>query len=88
MRNTVRAKSNSSPYPYTNFNPDADSSINWQYAALPIVTEKAYSSITVTLDYSNNVNTAYFDGIQLFKEAFGSSYTYDDKGNEIGRAHV
>ena len=63
------------------FNPDADSNINWQYAASPIVAEKAYSSITVTVSYDYNVNTVYFDGIQLFKEEFGNSYTYDDDGN-------
>ncbi len=28
-----------------------------------------------------NVNTAYFDGIQLYKENYGSSYTYDDWHN-------
>ena len=62
------------------FNPDMDSS-NWQYAAGAIVAGKAYDSITVTIDYSNNVNTAYFDGIQLFREEFGSTYTYNTKGN-------
>ena len=63
------------------FNPYADSSVNWQYAAAPIVAEKAYSSITVELAYDYNMNTVYFDGIQLYKEQFGTSYTYDDNGN-------
>ena len=63
------------------FNPDADSSINWQYAASAIVAEKAYSAITVIVAYDYNVNTAYFDGIQLYKEEFGTSYTYDGDGN-------
>ena len=31
--------------------------------------------------YDYNVNTVYFDGIQLYKEQFGSSYTYDSNGN-------
>ena len=62
------------------FNTDVD---NWQYAAAPIVAEKAYSSITVYLAYDYNVNTVYFDGIQLYKEEFGSSYTYDSNGNVI-----
>ena len=30
--------------------------------------------------YDYNVNTAYFDGIQLYKEQFGSSYTYNEDG--------
>ncbi len=63
------------------FNPDADSSVNWQYAAMPFVAEKDYSYVTVHLAYDYNVNTVWFDGIQLYREEFGSSYTYDDEGN-------
>lgn len=33
--------------------------------------------------YDYNVNTLLFDGIQLYKEEFGTSYTYDDDGNVI-----
>ena len=53
----------------------------WQYAALPLVAEKAYSSITVTAEYSYGMNTVCFDGIGLFKEQFSSSYAYDANGN-------
>ena len=53
----------------------------WQYAALPLVAEKAYSSITVTAEYSYGMNTVCFDGIGLFKEQFSSSYVYDANGN-------
>ena len=60
------------------FNPDVD---NWQYAAAPIVAPKAYSSITVYLAYDYNANSVVFDGIQLYKEQFGNSYTYDEDGN-------
>lgn len=60
------------------FNPDVD---NWQYAAAPIVAPKAYSSITVYLAYDYNANRVVFDGIQLYKEQFGNSYTYDEDGN-------
>lgn len=63
------------------FNPDTDSSVNWQYSAQMMVATKDYSSVTVTLAYDYNANTACFDGIQLYKEEFGHSYTYDDKGN-------
>ena len=62
------------------FNTDVD---NWQYIAAPMVAEKAYSSITVYIAYDYNVNTAYFDGIQLYKEQFGNSYTYDEDGNVV-----
>ncbi len=65
------------------FNPDMNSEGKWQYAATPIVATQAYTSITIELAYDYNVNTAYFDGIQLFKEQFGSSYTYDADGNII-----
>ena len=65
------------------FNPDADSSINWQYAALEIEAKGTYSEITVIISYDYNVNTAYFDGIQLFKEEFGTSYEYDENGNVV-----
>ena len=62
------------------FNPSTN---HWQYAAQVMIAEKAYSSIKVELVYDHNVNTVYFDGIQLYKEEFGSSYTYDEDGNVI-----
>ena len=65
------------------FNYCADSTINWQYAASPIVAKGAYDSIVIELAYDYNANTVYFDGVQLYKEEFGNSYTYDDKGNII-----
>ena len=52
----------------------------WQFASVPAVANKAYLQVTVYLEYSYNCNTAYFDGIQLFKEEFGASYTYDTNG--------
>ena len=65
------------------FNPDAHTDIHWQYTAQVMVAEKAYDSITVCLAYDYNVNTVYFDGIQLYREEFGSSYTYDEDGNIV-----
>ena len=35
------------------------------------------------MSYGNNANTVWFDGIQLFKEQFGASYTYDEDGNVV-----
>lgn len=71
--------STSDPF-YAHFNPDSS---QWQYSATALVAQKAYSSITVLVMYDYNMNTVYFDGIQLYREEFGTSYTYDDKGNVI-----
>ena len=60
----------------------------WQYAAAAIVAEKAYTSVTVTVTYDYNANEVMFDGIQLFKEVFGSSYTYDENGNVISSENL
>ena len=65
------------------FNPDTGSQNSWQYGSWAAVAEKAYSSINIDIRYDYNMNTAYFDGIQLYKEEFGSSYTYDEDGNVI-----
>ena len=56
---------------------------DWQYAAEAIVAKAAYDSITIEVAYDYNANTAYFDGIQLFKERYGQSYTYDEDGNVV-----
>ncbi len=63
------------------FNPTIKAGDTWQYTAAPAVADKPYSSISVQAVYSYNANTVYFDGLQVFKETFGSSYTYDDNGN-------
>ena len=65
------------------FNPDNNSTNAWQYSAQIMVAEKPYSGIEIKVSYDYNINTAYFDGIQLFKEEFGSHYTYDTDGNVI-----
>ena len=62
------------------FNPDVS---QWQLVSGAIAAEKAYTSVTVEAVFESNANTVYFDGLQLFKEEFGVSYTYDDKGNVI-----
>ena len=53
----------------------------WQFLSDVIVVNKAYSSIKVSCIYGNNENKAYFEGIALYKEEFGQSYTYDEDGN-------
>ena len=62
------------------FNADVDATVNWQFSAVAAVAKAAYSSVTVELVYDYNANTMYFDGIQLYKEAFGTSYTYNEDG--------
>ncbi len=69
-----------SPEVTVNFTPDSN---RWQYISTPAAARADFDYVTVELLYDYNANTAYFDGIQLYKEAFGTSYTYDDKGNLI-----
>lgn len=65
------------------FNADVDHTVNWQFSAAAAVAKADYFSVTVELVYDYNANTMYFDGIQLYKETFGVSYTYDEDGNVI-----
>ena len=65
------------------FNPDCDSQGSWQFGAMRVVADKAYTSIRILPVYEYNANTVYFDGIQVFREEFGHSYVYDDDGNVV-----
>ena len=56
---------------------------DWQYLSDVVIAKKAYSSINVSYIYGKNENIAYFDGLAFYKEEFGASYTYDDKGNVL-----
>lgn len=60
------------------FNEDSS---DWQYASQRFIASGPYNSITYYLLYYNEANTAYFDGLQLYKEEFGQSYVYDQNGN-------
>ena len=53
---------------------------DWQYLSDVYVPTKAYTRVTLTVAYTNNVNTAYFDNLQLYKEEFGTTYNYDSSG--------
>ena len=61
-----------------NFNPDTDSSNNWQFVASRVVAKQNYTSLRIYLICDYNMNTVYFDGIQVFKEEFGQSYAYNE----------
>ena len=83
LRAYINYSDGSSEYHYVPFNADIS---DWQFASLTIVPKKAgtagliVDSITVTLAYENNANTAYFDNISLVREA-AQSMRYDDDGN-------
>ncbi len=69
---------------------------DWQYSSAPAVLKfvddkyttegdnKTYTPVQlkVSLVYTNQVNHAYFDHIQLVKDV-AQSYTYDDEGNVV-----
>jgi RHS repeat-associated core domain len=59
------------------FNPGCK---DWQYVT-DVIKPPGCSQITITLNYSYNINSASFDGIQLYKESYGKSYAYDSNGN-------
>lgn len=65
-------------YKVVEFNED---SAIWQYVCGAVVAGKNYSSIVIRPHYSAEANTAWFDGIQLFREEFGESFSYDANGN-------
>ena len=69
----------SSPF-IASFNPDSN---EWQFTATGMIAEQAYSAVKVTLTYNYNVNTACFDGIQLFRDGFGYKYEYDNDNHVI-----
>lgn len=60
------------------FNEDT---IEWQYTSDVIVAAKDYVSLTFYAEYYHNVNYSYFTQFGLYKDEFGTSYAYDDKGN-------
>ena len=55
----------------------------WQSLCDAVVAKADYEKIEVSYVYCHNANIAYFDGLSLYREQYGASYTYDDKGNVI-----
>ncbi|QAA31078.1 DNRLRE domain-containing protein [Clostridium manihotivorum] len=70
-----------------NFDFNKDSN-DWQYISGRCVTNSDYSKIDIYYIYGDNANTAYFDGVQLYKEEFSKSYQYDSKGNLVSTADL
>ena len=67
-------------YYSVSFNPD---STDWQYACGAAIAPFAYTSMIFRFEYNYNCNEAWFDGMQLYKEEFKQSFTYDANGNVI-----
>lgn len=65
---------------YTNFSPDIQ---DWQFLSDVYVAKKDYSSIQIAYTYCHNANMAYFDGMALYREGFGNTYTYDENNDLI-----
>jgi RHS repeat-associated protein len=63
--------------------PFNNASTAWQYAEAKAVATGTYTSVTVNFEYFDQLNTVYFDGAQVYREEFGKTYLYDDKGNLI-----
>ncbi len=55
----------------------------WQKIAGVAAAKGDYDYIMVWLLYYNNCNTVYFDNVQLIKDTFGNTYTYDENNNLI-----
>ena len=60
------------------FSPNTE---GWQYVAGQAVAPADYTYVVVTLLLDYNVNTVYFDGIQLCREGLGDEYTYNENGD-------
>ncbi len=80
IRATVNYTDGSEETTSLSFNPDMDMTDIWQYVSGGVYATKDYSSIDIAIRYDYNVNEAYFDGIQLFKEGFGAVYGYGETG--------
>lgn len=74
------AKDNTKDVHYTNFSPDI---LDWQFLSDIYVAQKDYVRVEVSYTYCRNANTAYFDGLSLYREEFGQTYTYDAENNLI-----
>ena len=52
----------------------------WHYASGMVKAPVSYSKIRMYIEFARNINEAEFDGIALYREAFGEQYNYNDKG--------
>ncbi len=81
LRCTIKYTDGTSQVEKVQFNQDVS---GWQFVSRAIAATKDYSSVILEAIYKNNANIVYFDGLQVFKEEFGTTYTYDQEtGNLI-----
>ena len=55
----------------------------WQYLNEAVVAKQDYSKIQVMYCYHKNGYRSHFTGLSLFKEQYGTSFAYDEKGNVV-----
>ena len=72
---------------YVSFDPNI-SGERWQYVATTIVATAPYTKVSVQVVYSHQVNVAYFDGIQLYKNRCSTTYAYDGNKNLIRETNI
>ena len=63
-----------------NFNEERD---NWQFGSGSATASVNYNRIKVVVEYNCQMNTAWFGGLYLYPEQFGTEYGYDGRGNRI-----
>lgn len=61
---------------------------DWQYTMSGFTAQNIYSKIKITIDYSMQMNLTGFDGIQLYKIPFGTTFSYDATGKLINTREV
>ena len=65
---------------YAEFGADCS---EWQFMNTAFVAKHDYVRVDIGFCYGNNSNNAYFTGLGLYKEEYGTSFAYDDKGNVV-----
>lgn len=61
---------------------------DWQYTCASAVASLDYTEVRIVVCFDYSRNTARFDGLQLHREQFSQSYSYDDNGNVTGYASL
>ncbi len=54
---------------------------DWQYVCGSVTADDDFDKVVLTYLYDYNINSAYFDGLTLYREPLGTKYTYYDDGN-------
>ena len=65
---------------YAEFGADCS---EWQFMNTAFVARHDYVRVDIGFCYGSNSNNAYFTGLGLYKEEYGTSFAYDDKGNVV-----